>query len=349
MQERFVLEQMRPEDLPLIPDDSGVSGAVESEEMIPDARDLLDLLSLDVEPENSEEKSADEGGGAISAREDGETGPQELWRDSQGKLQTAIQIQPGWPETRDDSGAQGSAGPPTPPTSWMRRSVEKGERLAEVKLKERRPWEGHRVPDQQPEKHQRLDQGDGRQARSMELESRRATDQQEDREVPGQQLGEHQRLDQGKGRQDRLGRNDDLQRAMELHVVEELRRQNEELRNAEPPRSDSYTKDTNYGNVHTDGTTSAGEKNSRGHTSPSGDTTTHIELPEVPPWPWAKFEHGCSAEEWSSWERRQCERQERGREVHERTDREVLTAGYIPDGMNYVKVKDVMALALHLE
>ena len=209
MQDRFLLEQMRPEDLPLIPEDSGVSGAVESEEVIPDARDLLDLLSLDVEPENSEEKSADEGGGAISAGEDGETGPQELWRDSQGKLQTAIQIQPGWPETRDDSGAQGSAGPPMPPTSWMRRSVEKGERLAEVKLKERRPWEGHRVPDQQPEKHQRLDQGDGRQARSMELESRRVTDQQEDREVPGQQLGEHQRLDQGKGRQDRLGRNDD--------------------------------------------------------------------------------------------------------------------------------------------
>ena len=28
------------------------------------------------------------------------------------------------------------------------------------------------------------------------------------------------------------------------------------------------------------------------------------------------------------------------------TDREVLTAGFIPDGMNYVKVKDVMALAL---
>ena len=34
------------------------------------------------------------------------------------------------------------------------------------------------------------------------------------------------------------------------------------------------------------------------------------------------------------------------------TDREVLTAGFIPDGMNYVKVKDMMTLArttfLHL-
>ena len=211
MQDRFILEQMRPEDLPLILQDSGVSSVVESEEMIPDARDLLDLLSLDVEQENSEEKSVDEGGGAISAGEDGEKGPQELWRDSQGKLQTAIQIQPGWPEGRDDSGAQGSAGPPTPPTSWMRRSVDEGERSTELRLKERRPREGHRVPDQQPEKHQRLDQGEGRQARSTRTESHRVTDRQEDRGVPGQQLGEHQRLDQGKGRQDRLGRDDDLQ------------------------------------------------------------------------------------------------------------------------------------------
>ena len=31
------------------------------------------------------------------------------------------------------------------------------------------------------------------------------------------------------------------------------------------------------------------------------------------------------------------------------TDREVLTAGFIPDGMNYVKMKDAMVLALHLE
>ena len=30
-------------------------------------------------------------------------------------------------------------------------------------------------------------------------------------------------------------------------------------------------------------------------------------------------------------------------------DREVLTAGFIPDGMNYMKMKDVMALALHFE
>ena len=31
------------------------------------------------------------------------------------------------------------------------------------------------------------------------------------------------------------------------------------------------------------------------------------------------------------------------------TDREVLTAGCIPDGVNYVRVKDVMALVLHFE
>ena len=93
------------------------------------------------------------------------------------------------------------------------------------------------------------------------------------------------------------------------------------------------------------------------------------ELPEIPPWPWSKFEHGCSAEEWSSWERRQRERHERDHGVHEWThgmlgatsnlhrddcgvgctDKEVLTAGFIPDGMNYMMVKDVMNLALQLD
>ena len=31
------------------------------------------------------------------------------------------------------------------------------------------------------------------------------------------------------------------------------------------------------------------------------------------------------------------------------TDKEVLTAGFIPDGMNYMMVKDVMNLALQLD
>ena len=40
------------------------------------------------------------------------------------------------------------------------------------------------------------------------------------------------------------------------------------------------------------------------------------ELPEIPPWPWSKFEQGRSAEEWSGWERRQRELHERDRGVH---------------------------------
>ena len=49
---------------------------------------------------------------------------QELWRDPQEELQKALNIQPGWPEITSDLGARGSAGPPVPPTSWMRRPVE---------------------------------------------------------------------------------------------------------------------------------------------------------------------------------------------------------------------------------
>ena len=63
LQDRFALEQARPEDLPLVPEgDSGVGGVGESEEMIPDARDLLNLLSFDADQENVEEKSLDDGG-----------------------------------------------------------------------------------------------------------------------------------------------------------------------------------------------------------------------------------------------------------------------------------------------
>ena len=93
MQERFILEQARPEDLPLVPEgDSGVSATVDSEEMIPDAHDLLDFLSLDVDQENLEEKSVDDGGHAISADEEQDEGPQELWRDPQEELQKALNI-----------------------------------------------------------------------------------------------------------------------------------------------------------------------------------------------------------------------------------------------------------------
>ena len=114
LQDRFALEQARPEDLSLVPEGgSGVSGVGESEEMIPDAQDLLDLLSLDVDQENLEEE---------------------------------IDIQPGWPEVKDDSGARSSAGP------------EGGERTMALRLRERRPCGDHRVLGQQPEKHQRLDQ-----------------------------------------------------------------------------------------------------------------------------------------------------------------------------------------------
>ncbi|CAK9007372.1 unnamed protein product [Durusdinium trenchii] len=64
LQDRFALEQARPEDLPLVPEgDSGVGGVGESEEMIPDARDLLNLLSFDADQENVEEKSLDDGNG----------------------------------------------------------------------------------------------------------------------------------------------------------------------------------------------------------------------------------------------------------------------------------------------
>ena len=90
LQERFTLERATPEDLPLVPEGgSGVSGVGESEEMISDAHDLLDLLSLDVDQENVKEKSMDDGGCAISAGEDMEKGPQRLgsngsWRAASG-------------------------------------------------------------------------------------------------------------------------------------------------------------------------------------------------------------------------------------------------------------------------
>ena len=90
--------------------------------MIPDAHDL-DLLSLDVDQENLGEESVEDGGRAISAGEEQDEGPQELWRDPQEELQKALNIQPGWPEITSDLGARGSAGPPMPPTSWMRRPV----------------------------------------------------------------------------------------------------------------------------------------------------------------------------------------------------------------------------------
>ena len=157
--------------------------------------------------------------------------PQELWRDPQEELQTAINIKPGWPEIDSDLGARNLTGPPMPPTRWMRRSVEEESRVMQGRTKERRPHGDHQVQGQQPEKHQRLDQEKGRRDLLTQGGGHWKAERQGDREVPGQQLGEHQRLDQGKGRQDRLGRDDDLQRAMELQVVEELRRQNEELRN----------------------------------------------------------------------------------------------------------------------
>ena len=381
LRERFALEQARPEDLPLVPEgDSGVSGTVESEEMIPDAHDLLDLLSLDVDQENLGEKSVDDGGDAISAGVDREKGPQELWRDSQEELQTAVQIQPGWPEVKDDSGARGSAGPPMPPASWMRGSLKGRERTTELRLKERRPCGDREVPGQQPEKHQRLDQGKGRHAHSGWEEGNQTADRKEDRGVPGQQLGEHQRLDQGKGRRDRLGRDDDLQRAIELQVVEELRKQNEELRNEVKALNEKIAQ----GQCHRDQTPGPKTpttamftpmeqpvqvRRTPGGTPPQTLEEPRGELPEIPPWPWSKFEHGCSAEEWSSWERRHRERHERDQGVHEWTQGMLGVAGNLhrgdcgggvhrqrgpdrgvyPDGMNYVMVKDGKNLALHLD
>ena len=328
------MERARPEDLPLVPEgDSGVSGVGESEEMIPDAHDLLDLLSLGVDQENLEEKSVDDGGRAISAGEDLDKGPQELWRDPQEELQTAIDIQPGWPEVKDDSGARSFAGPPMPPTSWMRRPVEGEERTMALRLKERRPCGDHRIPGQQPEKHQRLDQGKSQRDHLTRVDGHQKAEQQEDRGVPGQQLGEHQRLDQGKGRRDRLGRDDDLQRAIELQVVEELRRQNEELRNEVRALNEKIAR----GQRHRDRTpgpktpttamltpmeqpvqvrrTPGGTQVPPG-TPPQTLDEPRGELPEIPPWPWSKFEQGCSAEEWPGWERRQRELQGRDRGVH---------------------------------
>ena len=74
----------------------------------------------------------------------------------------------------------------------------------ELRLRERRPCEDHRVQGQQPEKHQRLDQGKGQRDYLARTDGHQKAEQQEDRGVPGQQLGEHQRLDQGKGRCDNL-------------------------------------------------------------------------------------------------------------------------------------------------
>ena len=101
--------------------------------------------------------TAADGGCAISAGEDMEKGPQELWKDPEEELQKAINIQPGWPEVKDSSGAQNPAGSAMPPTSWMGKPVEGREKAMELRLRERRPYEDHRVQGQQPEKHQRLD------------------------------------------------------------------------------------------------------------------------------------------------------------------------------------------------
>ena len=174
--------------------------------------------------------ASEAGGPSTSGLVELDEGPQELWRDPQEELQTAINIQPGWPEINNDLGARSLAGPPMPPTSWMRRPVEGEDRAMAWRLRERRPCGDHQVPGQQPEKHQRLDQERG-QHDPLTRDGHQKAEQQEDRGVPGQQLGEHKRLDQGKGRRDRLGRDDDLQRAIELQVVEELPKQNEELRN----------------------------------------------------------------------------------------------------------------------
>ena len=53
--------------------------------------------------------------------------------------------------------------------------MDEGERSTELRLKERRPREGHRVPDQQPEKHQRLDQG-RRSASSFDEDGKSSSD-----------------------------------------------------------------------------------------------------------------------------------------------------------------------------
>ncbi|CAK9018213.1 unnamed protein product, partial [Durusdinium trenchii] len=360
LQERFVMERARPEDLPLVPEgDSGVSGVGESEEMIPDAHDLLDLLSLGVDQENLEEKSVDDGGRAISAGEDLDKGPQELWRDPQEELQTAIDIQPGWPEVKDDSGARSFAGPPMPPTSWMRRPVEGEERTMALRLKERRPCGDHRIPGQQPEKHQRLDQGKSQRDHLTRVDGHQKAEQQEDRGVPGQQLGEHQRLDQGKGRRDRLGRDDDLQRAIELQVVEELRRQNEELRNEVRALNEKIAR----GQRHRDRTP--------GPKTPTTAMLTPMEQPVQVNCRRFHLGHGRSLSrgaqrksgrvgnvdnvnykdetaEYITWTMGCWGRLETyiGKVVGAGcTDMQVLTAGSIPDGMNYVTVKDKRDLA----
>ena len=324
--------------------DSGVSGVGESEEMIPDAHNLLDLLSLDVDQENLEEKSADDGGRAISAGEELDEGPQELWRDPEEELQTAINIQPGWPEITSDLGARSLAGPPMPPTSWMRRPVEGEDGAMAWRLRERRPCGDHQVPGQQPEKHQRLDQERGRRDPLTRMDGHQKAERQEDRGVPGQQLEEHKRLDQGKGRRDRLGRDDDLQRAIELQVVEELRKQNEELRNevkalnekiaqGQYHRGQTPTPRTPTTAMFTPMEQPAQVRRTPGGTQvPPGTPPQTLEeprgeLPEIPPWPWSKFEHGRSAEEWSNWEGRQRERHEQGREVHEWTHGRLSATG----------------------
>ena len=379
---------MRPEDLPVVPEgESEVSGVGGSEDLIPDAHDLLDLLSLDVDQENLEEKSVDDGGRAISAGEEQDEGPQELWRDSQEELQKALNIQPGWPEITSDLGARDSAGPPMPPTSWMRRPVEGEDGVMAWRLRERRPCDDHQVPGQQPEKHQRLDQGRARRDLLTPMDGHQKAERQRDREVPGQQLGEHQRLDQGKGRRDRPSRDGDLQREMERQVVEELRRQNEELRN----EVRALNKKIAQGHNHRSQTpapktpttamftpmeqplqvrrTPGGTQVPPG-TPPPTSEELRSELPEIPPWPWSKFEQGCAqrrsgrvgnvdnVNDMNEVVRKvtglmACWAQPAAYIVKSvgagGTDREVLTAGCIPDGVNYVRVKDVMALVLHFE
>ena len=105
-------------------------------------------------------------------------------------------------------------------------------------------------------------------------------------------------------------------------MVEELRRQNEELRNE--VKALKITR----GQCHQDRTpgpktpttamftpmeqpvhlrrTPGGTQVPPG-TPPQTLDEPRGELPEIPPWPWSKFEQGRSAGEWSSWERRQRE------------------------------------------
>ncbi|CAK9052440.1 unnamed protein product, partial [Durusdinium trenchii] len=126
-----------------------------------------------------------------------------------------------------------------------------------------------------------------------------------------------------KGRRDRLGRDDDLQRAMELQVVEELRKQNEELRNEVNCRKFHL----GHGRSLSMG---ARRRNGRvGNVDNVNDMNVVVKYMSGPTGCWGQLAAYIVKSVGAGG-----------------TDREVLTAGFIPDGMNYVKVKDVMALAL---